>query len=79
MAIIAVGDLCLASEENYSPYVSKALDSITSAAKLSLLIDEISKEDIEQLNDLSMLREAVLDGYLSILHGMNMQDANNNH
>jgi len=47
VAIIAAGDLFLASEESYAPYIEKTFKSITSAAQISLDLSNVNKDDLE--------------------------------
>ena len=65
-AIIAIGDVCLATGGTFTPYAQSALDSFKSASFMSLQVggDEDDRVVLEQL------RQALLDGYISILHGL---------
>ena len=65
-AIIAIGDVCLASEEQFTAYAPQVLSSFRAASQQSLqpATDDENRVLLEQL------RIALLDGYISVLHGL---------
>ena len=65
-AIIAIGDVCLASETHFIAYSQQVLSSFRGASHMSLQPSD--DEDNRAL--LEQLRIALLDGYISILHGL---------
>lgn len=66
-AMIAVGDICLAIEGNFSKYLDDTMKSLFTACKLNLDAVPQTPED----NDISnKLRDSILDAFISIIHGM---------
>lgn len=72
-AIIAMGDACLASEQNFANYLPKTMTAFMNASHAS--IQRGVDEDQEAL--LMKLRTALIDGYISIIHGMNPEKDEN--
>lgn len=70
MAIIAIGDLVLACGPAFVNYIPNALKSFELASEMSLN----KSEDEEENQVFEKLRIALLDGYISILHGLNDED-----
>ena len=62
-----MGDLCLASEQNFAQDLPKTMIAFDNASQQS--INKGVDEDMEAI--IMKLRTALIDGYLSILHGMN--------
>ncbi|CDW91160.1 importin subunit beta-1 [Stylonychia lemnae] len=65
-AMIAVGDICLAIEDSFSPYFNKSMDCLMSAAQLTVMEANYSTTN-EQINRLKI---AILDALISIIHGI---------
>ena len=66
-AITAMGDACLASEQNFANYLQSTMKSFEHASRMS--VNKGRDEDEELV--LSKLRSSLVDAYISILHGMN--------
>ena len=62
-----MGDACLASEQNFAQYLPKTMIAFANASQQS--INKGVDEDMEAI--IMKLRTALIDGYISILHGMN--------
>lgn len=74
VAIIAIGDLVLACGPAFVPHIPNAIKSFELASKMSLA----KSADEEENQVYEKLRIALLDGYISILHGLNDDDEDEN-
>jgi len=62
-----MGDACLASEQNFANFLPATMHAFANASYAS--IQKGVDEDQEAL--MMQLRTSLIDGYISILHGMN--------
>jgi hypothetical protein len=62
-----MGDACLASEQNFANYLNGTMQAFQAASMQS--VQKGTDEDNEK--DIMKLREALIDAFISILHGMN--------
>lgn len=65
-AIIAVGDICLAIEENFQQYIEETMKCLFSACQLTVN----PPQNFESEESIIKLRDAILDAFISIVHGM---------
>ncbi len=65
-AMIALGDLCLAIEEHFQQHLVDSMNCLFFAAESTLLIPNTAEED-ETSN---RLRDAIIDAFISMIHGM---------
>jgi hypothetical protein len=65
-AMIALGDLCLAIEEHFQSHLVDSMNCLFFAAESTLQIPNTAEED-ETSN---RLRDAIIDAFISMLHGM---------
>lgn len=65
-AIVAIGDIALASEQEFFNYLPQLMEAFLTASKASLATstDESVNENLKNL------RESLIDGYISVVHGM---------
>lgn len=63
-AIIAIGDVCLASEESIMSNLGMIIDSLISAASMSLN----KGQDEDEQRNYSELRSHIVAAYQSVLH-----------
>jgi hypothetical protein len=66
-AIIAIGDLILATEANFMPYFAQCMSILDGAASIAL--ESISQLEAEDQQVRIRLRKAILDCYNSMMHG----------
>ncbi len=64
-ALIAVGDLCLAISEGFLQFLSPTMSTLMSAAEMTLKSTNFDSNELT-----SRLRDAIIDAFISILHGM---------
>lgn len=64
-ALIAVGDLCLAISEGFLQFLNPTMRTLMSAAELTLKVTNFDSSEMT-----SRLRDAIIDAFISILHGM---------
>jgi hypothetical protein len=64
--MIAVGDLCLATEENFAPHLDSTMGCLFSACSITVQppVNFESDESIQKL------RDALIDAFISIIHGI---------
>jgi len=65
-AMIAMGDLCLAIEDQFRPHLDESMSCLFMAAETSLVQPNNSEEE----ETYSKLRDAIIDAFISIIHGM---------
>lgn len=65
-AMIAMGDLCLAIEEQFRPYLDESMACLFMAAESSLVPTQNPDDEETQCK----LRDAIIDAFISIIHGM---------
>ena len=70
VAIEALGNVCLATEYHFHQYLNQVMECFKSASMCSM--ETTSDED--QSATLIKLRAALVDGYISILHGMHAEE-----
>ena len=70
-AITAIGDLCMATGAQFMNYLQATFSSLMEASKTSLN----KSDDPEENLIFTKLREALIEAYLSLLHGIT--DTNN--
>lgn len=67
-AIIAVGDVCLASEHHFEPYIEATMDCLFSAAGMALQnIQGISDEEKATIIG---LRKSIVEAFVAVVHGI---------
>jgi hypothetical protein len=66
-AIIAMGDVSLASNQNFVQYLSSTMNSFMNASHKS--VNKGADEDQEAM--IMKLRSSLIESYIAILHGMN--------
>lgn len=64
-AMIAVGDICLAIEEYFLDYFDKTMECLFSAVSITIQPANFENEDL-----MGRLRDAIIDAFISIIHGM---------
>ena len=65
-AMVAVGDLCLATEENFGPYLDNTMTCLFSACTITVQ----PPNNFESDESIQKLRDALIDAFISIIHGM---------
>ncbi len=65
-AIIAVGDLCLATEANFEKHLAPTMQSLFAACSITIN----PPQNFESIDLLSKLRDSLIDAFISIIHGM---------
>jgi len=63
-AIIAIGDICLAIQEDFAVFIDDSMVCLQSASKVTLAPPNFENNEL-----LTKLRDAILDAFMSILHG----------
>lgn len=64
-AMIAVGDICLAIEDYFLDYFDKTMECLFSAVDITIKPVNYENEDL-----MGRLRDAIIDAFISIIHGM---------
>lgn len=64
-AMIAVGDICLAIEEDFLEHFDKTMDCLFSAVNITIQPTNFENEDL-----MGRLRDAIIDAFISVIHGM---------
>lgn len=67
-AIIAVGDVCLASDNDFASYVDATMDCLFTAGQMAMTPLEGLEEENKQL--LVSLRKSILEAFVAIVHGI---------
>lgn len=67
-AIGAVGDVCLAAEEGFHPYLDETMQCLKAAAQVSTEI--VDPEDVDKHELFNRFRHSLIDSFMAILHGM---------
>jgi len=70
VAMIAIGDLCLVCEWHFNKYLPDVMKALKSACTASL---NAKSNDEEQEKLFTQLRIALTECYISVLHGMNVE------
>jgi hypothetical protein len=65
-AMIAVGDICLAIEENFQQYMSNTMNSLYGACQITVT----PAQHFESEESMNKLRDSIIDAFISIIHGM---------
>ena len=65
-AMVAVGDICLAIEEQFDTYLDKTMTCLFSACTLTLN----PPQNFESNETIIKLRDSIIDAFISIIHGM---------
>ena len=65
-AMIAVGDICLAVEEQFQQYIEETMKCLFSACQVTIS----PPQNFESEESITKLRDAILDAFVSIIHGM---------
>lgn len=65
-AMVAVGDICLAIEEQFDDYLDKTMDCLFSACNLTVA----PPQNFESAETINKLRDSIIDAFISIIHGM---------
>jgi importin subunit beta-1 len=65
-AMIAVGDICLATEEQFLQYIAETMQCLFSACTLTMQ----PPQNFESAESIIKLRDAIIDAFISIVHGM---------
>lgn len=66
-AMIAVGDICLAIEEQFQKYYEETMQCLFSACQVTIAPPTGVSGDDESI---TKLRDAIIDAFISIVHGM---------
>ena len=64
--MIVVGDICLATEENFSPYLENTMNCLFQACQITL----VPPQNFETDESIYKLRDALIDAFISIIHGV---------
>lgn len=64
--MIAVGDLCLAIEENFQQYLDETMKCLFAACQITLQ----PPQNFESQETINKLRDSIIDAFISIIHGM---------
>lgn len=64
--MIAMGDVCLAIEEHFKPHLDESMNCLLMACETSL----IPPNNPEEEETYNKLRDAIVDAFISIIHGM---------
>ena len=64
-AMIAVGDICLAIEDRFLPFLGECMECLLSASKVTL-----NPKNFENTELLVTLRDSIIDAFISMLHGI---------
>jgi hypothetical protein len=65
-AIIAVGDMCLAIEEDFSTYLDETMNCLFIACQQTLN----PPQNLESEESIVKLRDSIIDAFISIVHGI---------
>jgi importin subunit beta-1 len=65
-AMIAVGDICLAIEEQFQQYIQETMQCLFAACQLTVQ----PPQNFESDETIVKLRDAIIDAFISIVHGM---------
>jgi hypothetical protein len=66
-AMIAVGDICLAIEEQFQHHIEETMKCLFSACQVTVQANQ-NTFDSEEI--IIKLRDAIIDAFISIVHGM---------
>ena len=66
VAVAAIGDLCLICKKEFYPYIEQMMNAYQQAEEPSLA----KSDDPEEMEIQGNLREALLDGYTTMYHGL---------
>ena len=64
-AMIAVGDICLAIEDQFLPFLKECMECLITASKVTL-----NPQNFENSELLVRLRDSIIDAFISMLHGI---------
>jgi len=64
--MIAVGDICLAIEEQFEEHLDTTMTCLNAAASITLS----PPQNFESEEIMNRLRDSVVDAYISVIHGM---------
>lgn len=65
-AMIAVGDICLAIEENFQDYLDETMKCLFSACQITVQ----PPQNFETDENINKLRDSIIEAFMSIVHGM---------
>jgi len=65
-AMIAVGDICLAIEEQFQQYIEETMTCLFGACQLTVS----PPKNFESDESIIKLRDSIIDAFISIVHGM---------
>ena len=65
-AMIAVGDICLAIEEQFQQYIEETMTCLFGACQLTVT----PPKNFESDESIIKLRDSIIDAFISIVHGM---------
>ena len=64
--MIAVGDICLATEESFANHLESTMGCLFQACQITL----VPPQNFESDESIYKLRDALIDAFISIIHGV---------